>query len=137
MTQGIFISSAALRENTNLRRGQLMTITDDYRNADISLFYVYLNKGIEVMPGTISHVGFRAVQLFYVFNKVKFSPVLGVFYNEETEPAFDPMTHSFFDKTNDFWSFQFGITMLNRFILNSIYTPDKSEWTMALSFLYK
>ena len=137
MTQGIFISSAALRENSDLRRGQLMTITDDYRNADISLFYVYLNKGIEVMPGAISHVGFRAVQLFYFISDIKFSPVLGVFYNEETEPAFDPMAHSFYDKTINFWSLQFGVTLFDRFILNSIYTPDKSEWTMALSFLYR
>jgi len=114
-----------------------MTITDEYRNADMSLFYVYMNKGIEMTPGTISHVGFRAVQLFYVFSKIKFSPVLGVFYNEETEPAFDPMTHSFSDKTINFWSFQTGASFFNKFILNSIYTPDKSEWIVALSYLYR
>ncbi len=137
MTQGIFISSAALRENADLRRGQLMTITDEYRNADLSVFYVYLNKGIEMSPGKISHVGFRAVQLFYIFSRLKFRPVAGVFYNEETEPSFNPISHSFFDSTTNYWSYQFGVTLFDKFILNSICTPEKAEWIVALSYLYR
>ncbi|MDP2883794.1 MAG: hypothetical protein Q8P51_02080 [Ignavibacteria bacterium] len=139
MSQGMYISSAALRENSELRQGQLMSITDDYRNSDITLFYVFLNQGIEMMPGNISHVGFRAIQLFKIFGEVEFAPVskpvLGVFYNEETEPAFNPSTRRFVDKESTFWSYQAGFTLKNMFILNVIHTPQKSEWTVALSFV--
>ena len=76
-----------MRENSELRQGKLMSITDDYRNSDITLFYVYLSQGIEMMPGNVSHIGFRAIQLFKIFSGVKLSvfskPVIGLFYNEE------------------------------------------------------
>ena len=139
MSQGMFISSTALRENSELRQGQLMSITDDYRNSDVTMFYVYLNQGIEMIPGNINHVGFRAVQLFKIFNELKFSiiskPVIGLFYNEETEPEFNSTSHKFIDKQKAFWSFQTGLTFYDSFILNVIHTPYKSEWTVALSFL--
>ncbi len=138
MSQGMFISSAALRENSKLRQGQLMSITDDYRNSDITLFYVFMNQGIEMMPGNISHVGFRAIQLFKIFTEVEIAPVskpvVGIFYNEETEPAFSPSTRRFVDKNSTFWSYQAGLTLKNMFILNVIHVPQKSEWTIALSF---
>ena len=140
MSQGMFISSTALRENSELRQGQLMSITDDYRNSDFTMFYVYLDQGIEMIPGTVNHVGFRAIQLFKVFSEVKFSilskPVIGIFYNEETEPEFNLMTHKFIDKQSTFWSFQTGITFQDSFILNVIHTPQKSDWAVALSFMY-
>lgn len=139
MTQGMFISSTALRENSELRQGQLMTITDDYRNSDITLFYVYLNQAIEMIPGSVNHVGFKAVQLFKIFNELEFSifskPVIGLFYNEETEPSFNPRTRKFADIQSSFLSFQVGLTLNNYFILNVIHTPHKSEWNVALSFL--
>jgi hypothetical protein len=139
MSQGMFISSAALRENSELRQGQLMSITDDYRNSDITLFYVFMNQGIEMMPGNISHVGFKAIQLFKIFDEVEFAavsrPVVGLFYNEETEPAFNPPTRTFIDKNSTFWSYQAGVTFKNMFILNVIHIPQKSEWTLALSFI--
>jgi hypothetical protein len=139
MTQGMFISSTALRENSELRQGQLMTITDDYRNSDITLFYVYLDQAIEMIPGSFNHVGFKAVQLFKIFDELKFSvfskPVIGLFYNEETEPSFNPRTRKFIDVESSFWSFQAGLTLNDSFILNVIHTPHKSEWNVALSFL--
>lgn len=140
MSQGMFISSTALRENSELRQGQLMTITDDYRNADITLFYVYLDQAIQMGPGAANHVGFRAIELFKVFEEVSYSflskPVLGIFYNEETNPEFNISTHTFVDKQNSFFSFQAGVTILDSFILNAINIPQKSEWTIALSFVY-
>lgn len=140
MSQGMFISSTALRENSELRQGQLMSITDDYRNADITLFYVYLDQGIQMGPGKLNHVGFRAIELFKVFDKARFSflskPVIGIFYNEETGPEFNMVTHSFVDKQNSFFSFQAGLTIADNFILNAINIPQKSEWTVALSFVY-
>ncbi len=139
MSQGMFISSAALRENSELRQGQLMSITDYYRNSDITLFYVFMNQGIEMMPGNIAHVGFRAIQLFKIFSEVELGPfskpVVGVFYNEETEPAFNPPTRKFVDKNSTFWSYQAGFTLRNMFILNLIHVPQKSGWTVALSFI--
>lgn len=140
MSQGIFISSAALGENGELRQGQLMTITDQYRNSDMTLFYIYLNQGIEIIPGNMNHVGFRAIQLYKIFSEVKFfiisNPVLGIFYNEETEPEFSPMNRKFIDKKTTFWSFQAGLTFMDSFILNIIHAPKKSEWIVALSFIY-
>lgn len=140
MSQGIFISSAVLRENSELRQGQLMTITDQYRNSDMTLFYIYLNQGIEMIPGNINNVGFRAIQLYKIFSEVKFSiisnPVLGIFYNEETEPEFSPMNRRFIDKKATFWSFQAGLTFMDSFILNVIHAPKKYEWKVALSFIY-
>ncbi len=41
MTQGIFLSNLGLHENSRLRRRQLMTITDENRNADLSIFLGY------------------------------------------------------------------------------------------------
>ena len=145
MTRGIFISSAALSYNSKLRQTQMMTITDDYRNSDISMFFVYMNQGIEMIPDQINNVGFRVVQLYKLFDKTKFSvfskPVIGIFYNEETEPEgkFNPITHSmtFTDKTNKFWSYQLGVTVIDRFILNAVNNPENSEWTVALSYIYK
>ncbi len=140
MSQGMFISSTALRENSELRQGQLMSITDDYCNADITVFYVYLDQAIQMGPGKLNHVGFRAIELFKVFEEAKFSflskPVIGIFYNEETNPEFNMVSHNFIDKQNSFFSFQAGLTIADSFILNAINIPQKSEWTIALSFVY-
>lgn len=140
MSQGIFISSAALRENSELRQGQLMSITDDYRNSDVTLFYVYLSQGIEMIPNNISHIGFRAIQLYKLFNEVKVSvfskPVIGLFYNEDIEPEFDPLSHKFTDKRNTYFSYQAGMTFYDIIILNVVHIPEKSDWTVALSYIY-
>ena len=141
MGQGMFISSAALRENTELRQGKLMSITDDYRNSDITFFYVYLNQGIQITPGNINHVGFKAVQIIKMFNEIEFSfisnPVLGIFYNELTEPEYNPITRIFDDKEISYISFQVGTTFYDSFILNITNAPSRGEWTLALSFLMK
>ncbi|MDP1675987.1 MAG: hypothetical protein Q8L88_03905 [Bacteroidota bacterium] len=135
MSQGMFISSVALRENSKLRQGQLMSITDDYRNSDITMFYVYLNQGITMMPGKVNHVGFRVIQLYKIFDELNIGfiskPVAGLFYNEETAP-----NHLLVDITSKFFSYQLGITVNEKFILNMIYAPKKEEWTTALSFVY-
>jgi len=140
MSQGMFISSTALRENSELRQGQLMSITDDYRNADVTLFYVYLDQAIPMGPGALNHVGFRAIELFKVFEEAGFSilskPVIGLFYNEETNPAYNPVSHNFTDVKNSFFSFQAGVTIADSFILNVTDIPEKSDWTVALSFVY-
>jgi len=140
MSQGIFISSAALRENSELRQGKLMSITDDYRNSDVTVFYVYLSQGIEMIPGNISHIGFRAVQLFKIFSEVRLSavskPVVGLFYNEETEPVFNALSRQFTDEKTTYFSYQAGFTLYENFILNVIHTPKKSDWIIALSYLY-
>lgn len=140
MSQGIFISSAALRENSELRQGKLMSITDDYRNSDITIFYVYLNQGIEMIPGNISHIGFRAIQFFKMFSGFKIDfiskPVAGLFYNEETEPVFNMAEHKFNDSRITYFSYQAGLTLFDSFILNVIHIPRKKDWIVAMSYLY-
>lgn len=140
MTQGILISSLALRDNSLLRQGQLMTITDDYRYADNSFFYVYLNQGIEIIPGSLNNISLKAIRFYKIFSKIKFSsisnPVAGIFYDEETKPDYNPITSSFKDKTTTFFAFQIGATISDRFILNVISYPNKSEWNIAFSYIY-
>jgi len=141
MTQGMFISSMALRENSELRQGQLMSITDYYRNADFTFFYVYMQQGIEMIPGRINHVGFRAVQVFKLFSGTQalfFSkPVIGAFYNEETEPVFVVPQRTFVDERSTYWSFQLGATVQDVFIVNTIVAPDRTQWRVALSYVYQ
>lgn len=140
MSQGIFISSTALRENSELRQGQLMSITDDYRNSEITLFYVSLDQEIEMIPGKKNHIGFRAIQLYKIFNEINFSiisnPVVGLFYNEETLPEYNPIQRSFIDSKANYWSFQFGVTIADFVIFNTIHSPEKSNWIFAISFIY-
>ncbi len=135
MSQGMFISSVALRENSELRQAQLMSITDDYRNSDITLFYVYLNQGIPMKPGTLNHVGFRAVQLFKIFDEVNLfhvsKPVVGIFYTEETTP-----NNFLVDFTSKYFSYHLGVTVVGNIIFNIVHVPKKEEWTTALSFMY-
>ena len=140
MSQGIFISSIALRENSELRQGQLMSITDDYRNSDITLFYVYLNQGITILPGTVNHVGFKAIQLYKIFDEIMMfnisRPVAGIFYNEETSPEMNIISHQFVDRTTKYFSYQLGVTVAGSIILNVIHIPHNEEWTMALSLVF-
>ncbi len=141
MTHGIFISSMALRENSLLRQGQLMTIRDDYRNADNSLFYIYLNNRIEMTPGAINNISIKVVQFYKIFSTIRVSnisnPVAGIFYNEETIPGFNSTTFSFADETSSYLAFQLGATISDKYILNVINAPSKSEWNFALSYIYK
>lgn len=140
MSQGMFISSVALRENSELRQGQLMSITDDYRNSDITFFYVYLNQGITITPGTVNHVGIRAIQLYKIFDEIDLfhisKPIVGVFYNEETTPEMNYTSHLFVDNVLKYFSYQLGATVSGSIILNVIHIPSKGEWTTALSFVY-
>ena len=53
MAQGIFLSNLGLRANSNLRRRQLMTITDENRNADASIFFVALVIVMATVSGLI------------------------------------------------------------------------------------
>jgi len=141
MTQGIFVSSMALIENSILRQKQLMTITSDYRNSDFSIFYVYLKKGIEIIPGNVNYIGFRAIQLFKIFKNIKYSfiskPVVGIFYNEETEPEFDHASRTFKDLNSTSISYQLGLTLFDNYILNIINDPSRDKFTIGLSFLYR
>jgi hypothetical protein len=141
MSHGMFISSLALRENSELRQGQLMSITDDYRNADFTFFYVYLNQGIAMSPGTINHVGVRALEFFKIFSQTKVlilsAPVIGLFYTEETTPEFNSPSRTFYDKMITYWSFQIGVTVQDVFILNTIWALSQSRWTVALSYIYR
>jgi hypothetical protein len=141
MSQGMFISSLALRENSELRQGQLMTITDDYRNADFTFFYVYMNQAIVMSPGMVNHVAVRAFQFFKIFGQmgalIFSAPVIGLFYNEETAPVYSPPIRKFLDKKTTYWSFQIGATIQDMFILNTIWGVDQSRWALALSYLYR
>jgi len=141
MSQGMFISSLALRENSELRQGQLMSITDDYRNADFTFFYVYVNQGIEMIPGTLNHVSVRAFQFFTIFSQVEglmFSrPVVGLFFNEETEPEYRSPIRKFVDNRTSYWSFQLGTTIADVFIVNTIWALRQSRWSLALSYVYR
>ena len=141
MSQGMFISSLALRENSELRQGQLMTITDDYRNADFTFFYVYLNQGVEMIPGMVNHISVRAFEFFKIFSQTEallFSkPVIGLFYNEETTPEFRPPIRRFSDEKTTYWSFQIGATVEGVFIVNTLWALNQSRWTIALSYLYR
>jgi hypothetical protein len=141
MSQGMFVSSMAMRENSELRQAQLMSITDDYRNADYSVFYVMLRQAIPMVPGRLNHIGFRAFQFFRNFTQVEFagisSPVLGVFYNEETEPQFVPAARTFTDKESSYWSLQLGATIAQSVIINSIVAMDRPQWRVAVSYIFR
>ena len=141
MLTGMFISSVTLRVNSQLRQRKFMMITDDYQNSDFSFYYVHLNQ--EITP--TSNVGFTVLQFFKLFTNTKFSifsePVIGIFYNEETNPTavYNPITHQieFGDETEKFWSYQLGVTVIDKFEFNVIHRPTQSSWTVALSYLIK
>jgi hypothetical protein len=141
MSQGMFVSSMAMRENSELRQAQLMSITDDYRNADYSVFYVMLRQSIPMVPGKLNHIGFRAFQFFRNFTQVEFAgisgPILGVFYNEETEPQYIPAARTFTDKESSYWSLQLGATIAQSVIINSIVAMDRPQWRLAISYILR
>lgn len=140
MLTGMFVSSVTLRVNSQLRQRKLMMITDDYENSDFSFYYVHLNQKIT----STSNVGFSVLQLFKYFTDTKFwifsAPVVGVFYNEETNPTavYNPITHQmeFGDETEKFWSFQVGSRIFEKFMFNVIHEPSRSGWTLSFSYLY-
>jgi len=79
---------------------------------------------------------------FYkIFSTIRVSnisnPVAGIFYNEETIPGFNSTTFSFADETSSYLAFQLGATISDKYILNVINAPSKSEWNFALSYIYK
>ncbi len=137
MITGMFISSVTLSVNSQLRQRKLMTITDDYSNSDFSAYYVHLNQKI----GQNNSVGFTVIQFFKLFTDTEFSvfsePVIGIHYNEETEPVFDMTTFSLVDKTESFWSYQVGVMVFDRFLLEGIHFPTRSGFTIALSYILK
>lgn len=140
MLTGMFVSSVTLRVNSQLRQRKLMMITDDYENSDFSFYYVHLNQ--KITP--TSNVGFSVLQLFKLFTNTEFwifsEPVIGVFYNEETNPTanYNPITHQmeFGDETEKFWSYQVGSKFFEKFIFNIIHEPSRSGWTLAFSYLH-
>jgi len=135
MLTGMFISSITLRVNTQLRQRKLMAITDDYENSDYSLFYVHLNQKVT----STSNVGFTVLQFFKLFTDAKFwiigEPVIGIFYNEETNPIFDIKTFSLVDKKENYLSYQVGIKIINSFLVETIHSPSKKDFTIAVSYL--
>jgi hypothetical protein len=135
MLTGMFISSITLRVNSLLRQRKLMMITDDYENSDYSFFYVHLNQEMT----STSNVGFTVLQFFKLFPDQKFliftEPVVGVFYNEETNPVFDPKTFSLADKKESFLSYQIGAKIIENFLIEAIHSPAKHELTIAVSYL--
>jgi hypothetical protein len=137
MITGMFISSVTLSVNSQLRQRKLMTITDDYSNSDFSAYYVHLNQKI----GQNNNVGFTVVQFFKLFTDTKFSvfsePVIGIHYNEETSPEFDMATLSVVDKTETFWSYQIGVMVYDKFLLEAVHFPSRSGFTLAVSYILK
>lgn len=99
MTQGIFLSNLGLRANSNLRRRQLMAITDENRNADLSIFFVALDQQLELLPGQLTNVGFKTLMVFKLFTDSRIkglsTPTVDLILTEETTPAFDPVKASF------------------------------------------
>jgi hypothetical protein len=137
MLTGMFISSIILRANSLLRQRKLMMITDDYENSDYSFFYVHLNQ--EITP--TSNVGFTALQFFKLFTDTEFwifnDPVVGIFYNEETNPIFDSKTFSLVDKKEKYFSYQIGTKIIENFLIEAIHSPNKHELAFAISYLLK
>jgi hypothetical protein len=137
MITGMFVSSITLRANSLLRQRKLMMITDDYENSDYSLYYVHLNQEIT----STSNVGFTVLQFFKLFTDTEFwifnDPVVGIFYNEETNPVFDSKTYSLVDKKEKFLSYQIGFKIINTFLLEAIHSPAKDDFTIAFSYLIR
>ena len=135
MITGMFISSIILRVNSLLRQRKLMMTTDDYENSDYSIFYVHLNQVIT----PTSNVGFTVLQFFKFFIRTEFwifnDPVVGVFYNEETNPTFDIKTYSLVEKKENYLSYQIGTRIIENFLIEAIHSPSKNEITFAISYL--
>jgi len=135
MISGMFVSSITLRVNSQLRQRKLMMISDDYENSDYSFYCVHLNQKIT----STSNVGFTVLQFFKLFADVKFwiigEPVIGIFYNEETNPIFDMKTFSLVDKKENYLSYQVGIKIINSFLVEAIHSPSKKDFTIAVSYL--
>lgn len=137
MISGMFVSSITLRVNSLLRQRKLMMIADDYENSDYSFYYVHLNQEIT----STSNVGFTVLQFFKLFTDTKFwifnEPVVGIFYNEETNPVFDINTFSLIDKKENYFSYQIGIKIFESFLIDAIHSPSRDELTFALAYLLK
>lgn len=135
MLTGMFISSITLRVNSQLRQRKLMAVTDDYENADYSIFYVHLNQKIS----SKNSVGFTAVQFFKLFTNTEFGifsdPLISLHYNEEKNPFFDVRTFSLIDKKETYFSYQAGIKVLHDFLIDAIHSPSQKNFTIALSYL--
>lgn len=141
MITGMFISNMTLRVNSHLRQKRLMTVSESYQDADISIFYIHLNQNIT----PTSKVGFSVIQFYKLFANKNFwifkEPVIGLFYNVETNPVtnFNPVTNQmeFGDKTEKFWSFHIGSTVFKNFMINVISEPTRSGLIIAASYLIK
>lgn len=135
MLTGMFISSITLRVNSQLRQRKLMAITDDYENADYSLFYVHLNQKIS----SKNNVGFTALQFFKLFTNTEFGifsdPLISIHYNEETNPIFDMKTFSLIDKKENYLSYQIGFKVMHDFLIDAVHSPVKKSFTIAMSYL--
>lgn len=135
MLTGMFVSSITLRVNSLLRQRKLMAITDDYENSDYTFFYVHLNQKIT----STNNVGFTVLQFFKLFTDTKLGifsePLVGIFYNEETNPVFDFKTFSLVDKKEIYLSYQIGLKFIDRFLIELIQSPAKRNFTIALSYI--
>ena len=93
----------------------------------------------EITP--TSNVGFTVLQFFKLFTDTEFwifnDPVVGIFYNEETNPIFDSKTFSLVDKKENYFSYQIGTKIIENFLIEAIHTPTKHELTFAISYLLK
>jgi len=143
MVTGMFVSSVTLRANSQLRQRKLMTIANDYENFEYSFFYVHLNQKIN---NDQNNVGFSAFQFYKLFSDVKFTifsePVIGLFYTEETNPVvtgFNPITHQpvLVDEKEKYFSYQIGIKVVNKFLVEAIHSPTREDFTIAISYLLK
>ncbi len=141
MTQGIFLSDLGIRENSNLRRRQLMTITDESRNADVSIFFVSLDQQIEMYPGQLSRIGFKTLMVFKLFPDSRFNgistPNLGLIWTAETSPVFDPANRSFDDQSRQTYSWQIGFYFRERHLISLIANLNGNEWIAAYSFFVR
>ena len=139
ITNGIFISSTALRANSNLRQRQLLTITNDFEISEYSIFYVHMNVKIPMGSNTVVNTGFTALQFYKFFADKKFwifnEPVIGLFYNEETTPVMNMTTMQMGEEKEKFFSFQIGSKINNKLMFNVIAEPTRSGIIGSLSYL--
>jgi hypothetical protein len=63
--------------------------------------------------------------------------VVGIFYNEETNPVFDSKTYSLVDKKENYLSYQIGFRIMNSFLLEAIHSPENEGFTIAFSYLIR
>ena len=68
--------------------------------------------------------------------------MIGIFYNEETNPVvtgfnLTTLQPRMRDNKEKYFSYQIGIKVVNNFLVEGIHSPAKEEFTIAFSYLLK